>query len=96
MSVTQISETSKLIKEKMDVELREIIASFELTADFFITSHSMRKLWGKCFQRDQYKVSLDIFIQAFDTTICREIVTSNESAELDTLRRDTIRWLFNG
>lgn len=49
LTVTEISETSKKIKEKMDIELREIIASFDFTADFFITSHSLRKLWSRCF-----------------------------------------------
>ena len=69
MSVTQISETSKIIKEKMDLELKAIIASFELTADFFITSHSLRKLWSACFSLKTFKVGLDVFIQATDNTI---------------------------
>ena len=33
----------------MDLELKAIIASFELTPDFFVTSHSLRKLWARCF-----------------------------------------------
>lgn len=95
MSVAQISETSKLIKEKMDVELRAIITSFELTPDFFITSHSLRKLWAHCFQRDSYRAPIDLFIQAFDETICKEILSSSESAELAASRRETLLWLFN-
>ena len=95
MSVAQISETSKLIKEKMDVELREIIASFDLTPDFFITSHSLRKLWSKCFQKDQFRVPIDIFIQAFDETICKEILSSTESIELSQQRKETLTWLFD-
>lgn len=46
----------------MDVELREIIACFDLGADFFITSHSIKKLWQKCFQPQQYKVPLENFL----------------------------------
>ena len=49
LSVAQITETSKVIKEKMDIEIREILASFELTSEFFITSKSLRKVWSKCF-----------------------------------------------
>jgi hypothetical protein len=58
-----------LIKEKMDVELLSIVSAFDVTSDFFITSHSLRKLWAKCFQAEQYRCSLDTFIQAFDSTI---------------------------
>jgi len=69
LSVAQISETSKIIKEKMDIEIREILASFDLRADFFITSKSLSKVWSKCFQPDQYKVPVDLFIQGFEDLI---------------------------
>jgi hypothetical protein len=62
MEVTQISETSKLIKEKMDIEIREIIASFELRADFFITSKSLKKVWSKNFNSESFRVPVDLFI----------------------------------
>jgi hypothetical protein len=94
MSVTQISETSKLIKEKMDVELKSILSSFELSADFFLTSHSLRKLWAVCFQAEQYRVPLDTFIQAFDATIQRDILGSQEDECLHRQRRDLVKWVF--
>ena len=83
MSVVQISETSKLIKEKMDIELKEIIECFDFSAEFFITSQALRKLWGKSFQPNDYRVPLDLFIQAFDSSIGRDIVTSTEGPELN-------------
>lgn len=95
MSVAQISETSKVIKEKMDLELVSIIESFDLTADFFITSHSLRKLWTKCFHPEQFRVELDAFIQAFDCTIQADILTSSESQELATQRKEMLKWLFS-
>lgn len=95
LTVTEISETSKKIKEKMDIELREIIASFDFTADFFITSHSLRKLWQRCFQPRQYRVEVDLFVAAFDESVCKDILTSSESTHLDGQRRKTFSWLFN-
>lgn len=95
MSVTQISETSKIIKEKMDIELKAIIASFELTADFFITSHSLRQLWSTCFSHLTFKVGLDIFIQAADSAISQNLMASRENLEIDSARRDLVRWLFS-
>ncbi len=69
LSVTQISETSKLIKEKMDIELREIIYSFELTAEFFISSYTLQKVWRDCFNKvSTYSVKLDLFLQALDVS----------------------------
>jgi len=62
MSVPQISETSKVIKEKMDIEIKEIIDAFELRADFFLTSDSLRKVWSKCFTPESYRVPVDYFI----------------------------------
>jgi hypothetical protein len=52
LKVEQITETNKVIKEKMDIEIREILSCFSLTSDFFITSKSLKKVWSKCFQPD--------------------------------------------
>jgi hypothetical protein len=67
--VTQISDTSKLIKEKMDIEIREIIHCFELKADFFITSRSLKKVWSTCFSPEQFRAPVDLFIQGFENII---------------------------
>ena len=95
MSVAQISDTSKLIKEKMDVELREIIASFDLCPDFFISSNSLRKMWATCFSSERYAAPLDLFIQAFDSTVFKEVITSDSNPDLDKSRRATVKWLFS-
>jgi hypothetical protein len=58
LSVAQISETSKIIKEKMDIEIREILASFDLRADFFITSKSLsktQKIWHYIAMTNKHK-----------------------------------------
>jgi hypothetical protein len=62
LSVPQISDTSKLIKEKMDIELKEIIDAFELKAEFFLTSNSLRKVWSRCFTAEAYRVPVDFFV----------------------------------
>lgn len=66
LSVAEISDTSKLIKEKMDIELKEIINAFELRADFFLTSTSLKKVWSHCFSPAAYSVPVDLFFQAFE------------------------------
>jgi hypothetical protein len=48
-SVKEISETSKIIKEKMDEELRRILLNYEIKAEFFITSSSLKKIWHSHF-----------------------------------------------
>ena len=63
-SVKEISETSKVIKEKMDQELKFVIDSFKLKAEFFVQSPPLKKLWRRFFS-DQYRVPLDLFSQAF-------------------------------
>jgi hypothetical protein len=76
MSVPQISDTSKLIKEKMDIELKEIIDAFELRPDFFLNSNSLRKVWTRCFTPESYCVPVDFFIAGFESTIGHEIISS--------------------
>ena len=44
-SVKEISETSKIIKEKMDQELLLILSHFEIKAEFFVSSPSIKKIW---------------------------------------------------
>lgn len=83
MSVPQISDTSKLIKEKMDIELKEIIDAFELKAEFFLTSNSLRKVWSQCFTAEAYRVPVDFFVQGFETTLGHEIVSSRLDPTLD-------------
>eukprot|EP00347_Sterkiella_histriomuscorum_P009313 403341682 len=53
-SVKEISETSKIIKEKMDQELLLILNFFEIKAEFFVSSPSLKKIWSSHFQ-DSYK-----------------------------------------
>ncbi len=61
LSVEEKSNTSKKIKDKMDIELKEIINAFELRADFFLTSGSLQKMWSHCFSASTYSVSVDLF-----------------------------------
>ena len=83
MSVPQISDTSKLIKEKMDIELKEIIDAFELKAEFFLTSNSLRMVWSRCFTGEAYRVPVDFFVQGFETTLGHEIVSSRSDSAQD-------------
>jgi hypothetical protein len=94
MSVPQISDTSKLIKEKMDIELKEIIDAFELKAEFFLTSNSLRKVWSHCFTAEAYRVPVDFFVQGFETTLGHEIVSSRSDPTLDSKWRETLTTLF--
>lgn len=94
LTVAQITETSKVIKEKMDIEIREILASFELTSDFFITSKSIRKVWGKCFQPDQFRVPFTTFIEGFEDIIGKEILSSHTDPALNQRRLDNLKTLL--
>jgi hypothetical protein len=60
-SVKEISETSKIIKEKMDSELVQILDNFEIKAEFFVSSPSIKKIWSNHFS-DYYRIPLDMFI----------------------------------
>ena len=79
----------------MDIEIKEILASFELTSDFFITSKSLRKIWKKCFQPDQFRVPFTTFIEGFENIIGKEILSSNVDNNLDERRRNNLRILLN-
>ena len=79
----------------MDIEIKEILASFELTSDFFITSKSLRKVWSKCFQPDQFRVPFTTFIEGFEVTVGKEILSSNTDDLLNQRRRDNLKTLLN-
>lgn len=95
LSVAEISDTSKLIKEKMDIELKEIINAFELRADFFLTSNSLKKVWSNCFYPSAYSVPVDLFFQAFESTHGSELLTSSYNPKLDSKRRATLTKFFS-
>jgi hypothetical protein len=93
--VTQISDTSKLIKEKMDIEIREIIHCFELKADFFITSRSLKKVWSTCFSPEQFRAPVDLFIQGFENIIGQDILSSKTDERLDRDRKETLKTVLS-
>ena len=64
-SVKEISETSKVLKEYMDQELREIIRGWHIRAEFYLQSTALRKVWKRMFP-DEYRVGLDMFVQGFN------------------------------
>ena len=85
-SVKEISETSKVIKEKMDQDLKQILLSYDLKSEFFITSPSLKKLWHAHFS-NQYRVPLDLFLQSFEYSYGKDILAGE--------RLEHFKWLFN-
>lgn len=79
----------------MDIEIREILVCFQLTSDFFITSKSLRKVWSKCFQPDQFRVPFTSFIEGFEVIVGKEILSSNSDSRLDLRRRENLQTLLN-
>ena len=78
----------------MDIEVKEIIDAFELKAEFFLTSNSLRKVWSRCFTPESYRVSVDYFIQGFESTIGHEVVSSRSNPEVDLKLKDALSTLF--
>ena len=70
----------------MDAELKGILTLFEIKAEFFITSQSIKKIWKNNFT-GYYRVSLDLFIQAFQYNFGHNIITSDSI--------ENLKWIFN-
>jgi len=72
--VKVIQETSKIIREKIDKELKAIFSSHKLLPDFFIGSPFFQKIWMDTIIKDydsshkfQFQVGEDVVKMAFES-----------------------------